>query len=132
MTSGSDSETNAIHTITPQPQTSTVQRKIGMNKGKPRLWIEGKALMLAGLDHGTRWDLVPGEGVLHITAHPEGKRKVAGSPDRPVIDISAASLDCLRDTSGNMPATVTISFMEGGRIMEVVADWLASSLDIAA
>ena len=36
----------------------TATRKVGSNRGKPRLWIEGKLLIDAGLDHGQRWDIV--------------------------------------------------------------------------
>jgi hypothetical protein len=39
----------------------TATRKIGQNRGKPRLWIEGKLLVDAGLPHGTIWCFVPGE-----------------------------------------------------------------------
>lgn len=92
-------------------------RKIGMNRGKPRLWIEGKLLIEAGLPHGTPWTLID-EGsrlLIHAGAF-EGAltRKVAGKPDRPVIDIVGASLDALRDASGAMPDSVTLTFDVGG------------------
>lgn len=74
--------------------TTTTTRNIGMNKGKPRLWIEGNVLVDAGLDHGQRWNLEPhGDGAgFTIAWHPEGKRKIAGKPGRPIIDITGATL----------------------------------------
>jgi len=77
----------------------TVTRKIGQNRGKPRLWIEGQTLIDAGLPHGTRWDLcgVSPEGGFTILAIETGRRKVSGKPDRPVIDIAGSSLGALGD-----------------------------------
>ena len=76
--------------MTTEPKTAT--RKIGQNRGKPRLWIEGKLLADAGLDHGERWNLVPiSEGFL-LQRDPNGSRKIAGKPGRPVIDIVGSSL----------------------------------------
>lgn len=73
--------------------TTTALRKIGLNRGKPRLWIEGKALVDAGLDHGNRWNLVPlSETSFAIVGTPEGKRKIAGKPGRPIIDIVGATV----------------------------------------
>lgn len=73
----------------------TATRKIGRNRGKPRLWIEGKVLVEAGLTHGTAWELVPVNGGLLIQRSAAGKRKIAGKPDRPVVDIVGASLGTL-------------------------------------
>ena len=42
------------------------KRKIGQNRGKPRLWIEGKQLIDAGFAHGTQWVLVPVIGGIDI------------------------------------------------------------------
>lgn len=63
-------------------------RKIGQNRGKPRLWIEGKNLVAAGLDHGNRWDLVPTTDGFDIIRNANGTRKIAGKPGRPIVDIS--------------------------------------------
>ncbi len=81
----------------------TIKRNCGLNRGKRRLWIEGKALIEAGLPHGTRWDLVPFTGLytsgFYITANPDGARKVSGKPERPVIDISGRTLDIIPDAT---------------------------------
>ena len=70
-----------------------VTRKIGMNKGKNRIWLEGKSLTAFGIVHGMRFDVVNSPNSLMIMINPEGKRKVAGKPDRPIIDMTAATID---------------------------------------
>lgn len=76
---------------------TTATRKIGRNRGKPRLWIEGNLLVEAGLDHGKRWDLLPIPGGFTIRENPEGKRKIAGKPGRPIIDIAGSTLGEIGD-----------------------------------
>lgn len=46
-------------------EAKTYTRKIGLNRGKPRLWLEGKILDDNGFKHGTVWDAV---------VFPEGSR----------------------------------------------------------
>ena len=75
----------------------TADRKIGQNRGRSRLWIEGKLLTEAGFAHGDRWDLVANSIGLIIQRIPSGKRKISGKPGRPVIDILAASLGACED-----------------------------------
>ncbi|WP_425043991.1 hypothetical protein [Primorskyibacter sp. S87] len=87
-----------------------VTRKIGRNRGKPRLWIEGPALIRAGLDHGNRWDLIPAPSGFDIVRNnPAGKRKIAGRPGRPIIDISGPrSLGAVADVE-----VVTLNISDG-------------------
>lgn len=93
-----------------------ITRKIGRNRGKPRLWIEGAALVEAGLDHGNRWDFHPIPAGFIIERNPEGKRKIAGKPGRPIIDIAGSTLGAL----GGVPA-VSITYNPGAGLMVVVA-----------
>jgi hypothetical protein len=66
-----------------------ITRKVGLNRGKRRLWLEGAVLANSGFARGTEWILsVVGETML-IDAIPEGNRKVAGTEDRPIIDINS-------------------------------------------
>lgn len=99
-------------------ETVTVTRKIGRNRGKPRLWIEGKVLQDAGLTHGTRWSLMPatfaGSPGFLMSEDPEGSRKVAGKPDRPIIDIVGKTLGEL----GNCEV-VTIEYVPGVPMLKV-------------
>jgi hypothetical protein len=66
--------------------------KISNSKKIPhsRIWIEGSRLIEAGFTHGTRYDVSRTLCGIVISAHPEGKRRVAGAPQRPIIDITGA------------------------------------------
>lgn len=70
-----------------------ITRKIGMNKGKNRIWLEGAVLTDHGIQHGMRFDVINSPNSLVILIDPDGKRKIAGKPDRPIIDMSAATID---------------------------------------
>ena len=66
--------------------------KIGTSKKIPhsRLWLEGARLIEAGFSHATRYDVRETLSGIVISAHADGKRRVAGTPERPVIDITGA------------------------------------------
>lgn len=61
-------------------------RKIGSNKGKPRLWLEGIIVHEIGLSHGEKFSVSASRGEFRIERDFSGSRKVAGTPDRPIID----------------------------------------------
>lgn len=61
-------------------------RKLGSNRGKTRLWLEGAILSAHGWHTGDRFDVILIDGVLKYAKNPNGKRKVAGKPGRPIID----------------------------------------------
>jgi len=83
---------------------TTTTRKIGLNKGKQRLWIEGSILQEHGFDHGAQWVLVhpiktQGKFNLVRIAPTDSKqyqgirvRKVSGKAGRPVIDLTGATV----------------------------------------
>jgi hypothetical protein len=85
-----------------QPQTAstttTVTRKIGSNRGKARLWLEGVCLSSQGWEKGKRYTATPdGKGSLiyqsvgtDTVLH--GVRKVAGTDTRPIIDTNTDDL----------------------------------------
>lgn len=107
--------------------TETVTRKIGRNRGKPRLWIEGATLGNAGFKHGDSWVLVAhltGLDIVRVDAEPGSKldgrrvRKIAGTPDRPIIDIAGNSLAPLESVFG-MPESVSLTFEHGSGFVEV-------------
>lgn len=75
----------------------TYTRKVGQNRGKPRLWLEGKCLVNAGFSRGDRWTLYPVGGGFNIVGNTDGARKVSGKAEKPVIDIMGASLGELAD-----------------------------------
>ena len=74
-------------------QTYTIRA----NRGRPRIWLEGKRLVEAGYERGVRFDVVPlplrdGGMVLVQNEDGTGKRKVSGKGDRPIIDIVGAEI----------------------------------------
>jgi hypothetical protein len=65
------------------------------NRGRPRIWLEGKRLSAAGFERGVRFNLVRlplCEGGMALVQNEEGKRKVSGKGDRPIIDIVGAEI----------------------------------------
>ena len=68
-------------------------RNIGLNRGKSRLWLEGRILLDAGFNTGDKYTLTNSNGTLIIAHDPaNGKRKIAGTGTRPIIDINSAAL----------------------------------------
>lgn len=64
-----------------------VTRNIGVNKGRPRLWLEKKILLDTGFNHKLPYSVHSEAGLIRITLDEAGIKKVAGSPERPVIDL---------------------------------------------
>lgn len=68
-------------------------RNIGKNRGKPRLWLEGAILTESGFKHGQRWHLMRyDDGTLNLIIVEAGSRRVAGTPERPIIDINNGTM----------------------------------------
>ena len=73
---------------------------IGTNHGKgtSRIWLEGKRLVEAGFEVGTRYHrfaFIKAGGApsaIQIIANPKGKYKVSGKGDKPIIDISGRAV----------------------------------------
>ena len=61
--------------------------KIGSNRGRPRIWLEGKRLTASGIGRGDRFRTHKVEDGVNIAIDPDGRRKVSGKGDRPIIDI---------------------------------------------
>ena len=92
-------------------------RKLGMNRGKRRLWIEGAILNTNGFEHGTRYNVINGDNKLTITIDPQGKRKVAGKPDRPITDMSGSTIT---NSFADDIAVVSITAVKEGLIIKGV------------
>lgn len=73
-----------------------VIRKRGTNRGRPRIWLEGKILTEAGFRRGDQFSIRTGEYWLKLTKDPEGSRKVSGKAEKPIIDIMGATLGPLQ------------------------------------
>ena len=76
--------------------------KIAQNRGKPRVWMEGKFLLDNDITKGMKFDrLMPHneqserDYPLQMTLffHSNGKHTVAGSDTRPIIDLNGAYLN---------------------------------------
>ena len=86
----------------PTPPTQAT-RKLGSNRGKTRLWLEGNILENQGWHTGDRFDVVWIDGVLKYAKNPNGKRKVAGKIGRPIIDTNTNAIsDTLNATPGDV------------------------------
>ena len=76
-------------------------RKLGANRGKTRLWLEGKILSEANWRRGDAFNVIWADGTLHYVKNPQGARRVAGTVDRPIIDTNTDKLaDCLNASTG--------------------------------
>lgn len=78
-------------------------RKLGANRGKTRLWLEGNILANQGWTTGDRFDVILIDGVLKYAKNPAGKRKVAGKVGRPIIDTNT---NAISDTLNALPGDV--------------------------
>lgn len=67
-------------------EKTKVIRKLGLNRGKTRLWLEGKTLLGAGWNVGDRFRAKYYRGSIEFVRDPDGPRKVAGTDARPIID----------------------------------------------
>jgi hypothetical protein len=78
-------------------------RKLGSNRGKTRLWLEGNILSSHGWTTGDKFDVVMIDGVLKYAKNPNGKRKVAGKTGRPIVDTNTNTIS---DTLNALPGEV--------------------------
>ena len=71
--------------------------KVGASKRIPqsRIWLEGWRLTSAGFAHGTRYNVEWTATGATLTPDAAGARKVAGSPERPIIDITGEKVRAL-------------------------------------
>lgn len=92
-------------------ELTTATRKLGSNRGKTRLWLEGNILSNQGWTTGDKFDVILIDGVLKYVKNPNGKRKVAGKPGRPIIDTNTDKLSTTLNASPgevvNVIATAT-------------------------
>lgn len=64
-----------------------VTRKVGFNRGQKRIWLEGKYLAAEGWLKGAHYVREVTKDHILLTKDPASRLKVAGMPDRPVIDM---------------------------------------------
>jgi hypothetical protein len=76
------------------PKTDSRQDyTVRANKGKARIWIEGKRLVGAGFTRGQRYNITRHKSGLKLVLADDGSRKVCGKGERPLIDISGSGCD---------------------------------------
>lgn len=89
--------------------------KIGTNKGKRRLWIDGKRLRDAGFVGGTQYrcECLPGAINMALNLGRPGRlRKVTGRPDgKPIVDLLGRDVELAFPT-----AEYVMVHFGGGRI----------------
>lgn len=73
---------------------------IGENRGKPRIWIQGRYLEAAGFTRGTPIKIQFQKKGITITPFPESDNHVSGTANRaPIIDINTAKIiEAFEDT----------------------------------
>lgn len=76
-------------------------KKIGQNRGAPRVWLEGTQTERAGFGPGQKFDVVVQGHTIVLRANPDGSRivssKKAGEKQNPVIDINSRELLAIFD-----------------------------------
>lgn len=90
--------------------------KIGVNKGRPRIWLDGRHLIEAGFTGGTayRCESKAGAILLWLDLDRPGRlRKVTGRPDgKPIVDMVGADVE-----TAFPGATHVAVFFHPGRIV---------------
>jgi hypothetical protein len=87
----------------PKEDLTTATRKLGANRGKTRLWLEGNILANQGWRTGDKFNVVMIDGVLKYVKNTNGKRKVAGKVGRPIIDTNTNAIsDTLNAKAGEV------------------------------
>jgi DNA (cytosine-5)-methyltransferase 1 len=88
-------------------------KKIGQNKGAPRIWLEGTQTERAGFKPGQRYDVTVRDKTVVLQANPDGSRIVSGKRvgerDNPVIDLNSRELLAIFDGM----AAVRVAVKEG-------------------
>ena len=85
--------------------------RLGMNRGNPRLWLEGATLSNAGFVRGARYDCTIGANGITFELNAEGKRRVSGKAKAngeqwPIIDMNGANLGHLAGADLTLTANV--------------------------
>jgi hypothetical protein len=99
---------NKKHTIMKNSNEHWASRKLGINRGTARLWLEGQILSASGWNRGDHYTVIWGDNALQYVKDPEGKRKVAGTESRPIIDTNSKKLTPLFGETGSV-VTVTVT-----------------------
>ena len=114
MMTTSDRQAASIYGFIAVPPCSPVLpfvTKIGAARQQPhsRVWIEGTRVAQAGFAVGTHYTLTEKFNTLILTIDAQGKRKVSGKGDKPIIDVTG---DLIRRVFVGRD-TVTVDYVAG-------------------
>ena len=87
----------------------TAQRKLGSNRGKTRLWLEGNILSDSNWNRGDSFDVIWLDGVLRYIKNPNGSRKVAGTEARPIIDTNTDKISTTLHATTGEKVSITVT-----------------------
>tara|TARA_R110000868_G_scaffold379731_1_gene645666 strand:- start:140 stop:484 length:345 start_codon:yes stop_codon:yes gene_type:complete len=96
---------------------------IGTNHGKAvsRIWIEGKRLIESGFVRGARYDRevvnIEGNLTIWLQISKDGKYKVAGKGDKPIIDTSGKIIRDVFPDTGDDTAKQVIEVTYGDGVI---------------
>jgi DNA (cytosine-5)-methyltransferase 1 len=93
--------------VSPAPHRATLT--IGLNRGKPRLWLQAGYMVRYGFDRGASYTVTLAPGRVTLALDPAGKRKVAGKAGKPIIDVNTKALAKAFEAG----AKVTVLLTEG-------------------
>jgi DNA (cytosine-5)-methyltransferase 1 len=85
-------------------------KKVGNNRGAPRVWLEGLQTERAGFTPGARYDVVVQGQTVVLQANPDGTRvvssKMVGERANPVIDLNSRELLAVFDGMASIRVAV--------------------------
>jgi DNA (cytosine-5)-methyltransferase 1 len=86
-----------------------VVKKVGRNRGTPRLFLDGQQAVRAGFSPGDRYEVVINEDRVVVEARHDGSRavsrRVKGDKVLPVIDVESKQLlDLFEHLSAHSPS----------------------------
>ena len=61
--------------------------KVGQNKGRSRVWLDGLYLNDYGFKRGVKYTTTIKDDAIVLLVDQDGSRKVAGKGDKPIIDL---------------------------------------------
>ncbi|WP_286714977.1 DNA cytosine methyltransferase [Marinobacter sp. tcs-11] len=69
--------------------TTILAPTVKINRGKPRIWLEGQRLARGAFTQDTRYNISFKNGTVTLKACKDGDRKVSAYKDKPIIDLNS-------------------------------------------
>lgn len=67
--------------------TTMIATKVSLNRGTPRIWLEGLRLVRGQFAPATRYNVFHKDGTVTLKACKDGTRKVSARKEKPIIDL---------------------------------------------